>query len=103
MNQSIAIVLRKCRTLAEGCAIQNRDILVSEIDRLLAVSARDGITEEMVERALDAARSFLAPKYVIDVRGPWHESDRAAARAMLEAAIESASMSESPGDSNRDL
>jgi hypothetical protein len=37
-DERLTIVLRKCRALAEGRAIQNRDILVSEIDQLLAVS-----------------------------------------------------------------
>lgn len=46
------------------------------------------ITEEMVELALDAARRSLAPQHILDVRQPWHASDRNAVRAMLNVLLD---------------
>lgn len=56
---------------------------VSDCQTLLASPARGEVSEEMVERALDAAKGRM-----VDTRRFWTDDDRVAVRAMLEAANE---------------
>lgn len=97
--ESIAQGVGRPATLAEALAILKGVHKLSpaerrDIDEAIAcIVAFDGITDEMIETALAAARECLDQRqagWVIDTREHWTDGDRAAMKAALEAVIESA-------------